>query len=635
MTLNPGSDLPVTSTGATYFVAVNIASDAQLFETIGLEIEDPSTDITFSDVETDSYVSIQYTQEGYITSSAVTPTTDNTVLIQGGLSIQEHISIAPSSIPKGTTDTGMAMLRFTSSELGTQSVSSITLRLTGTTATTDIDGIKVYYEAEGGNGLFDRGGGDDVDALSGGPYTFDAGITKTIILNPNTVKFSDTGSVRLYAAFDMNANADTSDNVGCEIFEVVWGPDGDGTGNTSTAPGDYSLHGNTEEVDDYETTLTATGIAPAEATQSEQRVGIFQLDFSVIDTSVTANINSIRLHRVGTGTDADIATGGVILFDDSGTTPGSFDAGDQEVTAGSLSGGYALLDPAANLPLTSSGATYYVAINLDVAAQVGETVGLEIEDPSTDIDFNDTNNNPYVSVQYTQEGYITSSTATPSSGNTVSILIIADTVAPTVTYTDPTANEKSAPIDTEIIAVFSEEIDPSTVTDTTFIVRDTYNNQIQGTVAANVNQAVFTPDSDLEYDTIYTCQVVGGASGITDLYANPLESDFIWSFTTREDVPKPVAANNRILPGSTDPVKIYIPQPSGGANEKITVQVYTVTGKKVATLVSNRTYAQIKSQIPLLWYGKNGRNQDLGPGLYFIQVMSGSDKTVLKVLIVR
>ncbi len=635
VTLNPGSDLPVTSTGATYYVAVNIASDAQLFEIIGLEIENPSTDITFNDVDTDPYVSVQYKQKGYISSTAATPVANNTVLIQGGLNVQEHISIAPSSIPKGTADVGMAMMRFTSSELGTQSVSSISVRLTGTTATSDIQEIKVYYEAEGGNGLFDRGGGDDVNAVSGGPYTFDSGITKTINLNPNTVTFSDTGSVRLYVAFDFIAGADTANDAGCEVLDVVWGPDGDGTGNTSSAPGDWSLHGATENVDDYETTLTATGVAPVDATQSEQRVGIFKLEFSALDTSVTANIDAIRFHRVGTGTDSDIATGGVILFDDSGSTPGSFDIGDQEVVAGSLSGGYVLLNPASNLPVTSSGAIYFIAFNVDVAAQIGEMVGLEIEDPSNDITFNDVHNNPYVSTQYTQEGYITSSVPTPSSGNTILILIIADTVAPTITYTDPNANARTVPIDTEIIAVFSENIDPSTVTTATFIVKDTFNNQISGTLSTSANQAIFTPNSDLDYDTIYTAQVIGGDSGIKDLFANPLVVDFVWSFTTREDVPKPVAANNRILPGSTDPVKIYIPEPSGGPNAKVTVQVYTVTGKRVATLVNNRPYTQIKSQIPLLWYGKNGRQQDLGPGLYFIQVLSGNDKTVLKVLIVR
>jgi hypothetical protein len=63
--------------------------------------------------------------------------------------------------------------------------------------------------------------------------------------------------------------------------------------------------------------------------------------------------------------------------------------------------------------------------------------------------------------------------------------------------------------------------------------------------------------------------------------------------------------------------------------------MFTVTGKRVATLVNNRPYSQIKSKIPLLWYGKNGRQQNLGPGLYFIQVVYGSNKTILKVMIVR
>ena len=637
VTLNPGTNLPVTSTGATYFVAVNTASNAQVFKTVGLEIENPSTHIVFNDVQTDPHVSVQYSQKGYITSTAATPGTSNTVLIPGGMNVQEYRSIAPSSIPRGTTEVGMAMLRFISSAVGTQSVSSITIELTGTSPTSDIQEIKVFYEGAGLNGLFDRGGADDVDALSGGPYSFDAGVTKTIDLDPNVVKFTNTGSVRLYVAFDFIAGADITRNAGCEITSVEWGPDGNGTGNTSSAPADYSLHGTQVNVDDYEVDLVATGIAPvpSEAHQSEQRVGILKLELSTQDTSVTAHLDALRFHRKGTGSDSDVALGGVILYDDSGSTPGSFDAGDQEVVAGSLSGGYALLNPSSNLPVTSAGATYFVALNIAMTAQVGETIGLEVEDPSNDVLFVDTQNNSYVSVQYVQEGYVVSSISTPSSGNTVTILVIDDSDAPTITYTDPVPNERAVSISTDITVAFSENIDPATVTSATFILKDTFNNQISGTISVSGTSATFSPNSDLDYDTIYTVNVTGGDSGVKDMAANPLASDYSWSFTTRQDVPKPIAANNRILPGSSDPVKIYIPEPAGGPDVKITVQVYTVTGKRVATLVDKRPYSQIKSQIPLLWYGKNGRQQNLGPGLYFIQVLSGSDKTVLKVLIVR
>jgi hypothetical protein len=212
---------------------------------------------------------------------------------------------------------------------------------------------------------------------------------------------------------------------------------------------------------------------------------------------------------------------------------------------------------------------------------------------------------------------------------------LEDITAPFVAYTDPLPNERAVLISTDITAVFSENMDPSTITTATFIVKDSYNNQISGVITTSGTNVTFSPDSDLNYDTIYNATVIGRDSGVKDLAGNPLASDYTWSFTSRQDVPKPVAANNRILPGSNDPVKIYIPEPAGGPNKKVTIQVFTVTGKRVATLVDNRPFSQIKSQIPLLWYGTNGRQQKLGPGLYFIQVVSGSEKTVLKVLIVR
>lgn len=569
-----------------------------------------------------------------------------TIHAMGTLLVQSHTSIAPDSVPReetpgtGSDDVGMVMLRFINDTLigsPVGSMSSITVELTGTVQAADIESIRVYYEGGGMNGLFDRGGGDDVDAMVGGPYSYDGGTVKTIDLDPDVVKFDNNDSVRLYVAYDFAAGADIGGDVGCEIRSVEWGPEGDGTGNTASEPDDWSLHGAVEDVDDYEVTLVATGIAPvpAEASQGSTRVGLLKLVFEAVDSSVTANIDSIRLHRVGTGSDSDIPTGGVILFNDSGTTPGSFDAGDVEVTAGSLSGGYVNLDPGSNLAVTSSGATYFVAINIDNSAQVGETIGLEVEDPSADIAFNDVETDPHVSVQYTQQGSITSSSAAPATANTVTILVLEDITPPTVSYTDPIPNERGILISEKIKAIFTEDIDPSTISSATYFLKDSFNNTIAGTFEISGTNVTFTPDDDLDYDTIYTATIVSGDSGVKDLVGNPLSSDYTWSFTTCQDVPKPVAANNRILPGSADPVKIYIPEPSGGPGKKITVQVFTVTGKRVATLVNKRPYSQIKDQIPLLWYGTNGQQQKLGPGLYFIQVVSGSQKTVLKVLIVR
>jgi hypothetical protein len=554
-----------------------------------------------------------------------------------GLQIQGHISIAPASIPVGTVGVGMTRLQFRSGDNDdTTSISKIKISLNGSIDSSNITAVNVYFEDEGGNATFDNGTVDEVDAIDGGgPVNIDDALSEGINIDYSRVEFGWGASKYLYVVFNFSASADHTKTVGCEITEVTYGAWGSGVGGTGS-PKTPTKHNTTVNVDDYEVTLSASGIAPADAEQGEENVGILKLVFTAIDTSVTANIDSIRLHRVGSGTDADVAAAGIILYDDSGTIPGSFDSGDQQVLggSGSLSGGYVTLNPTANLEVTSSGATYYVAINIAATATVGKTIGLEVANPASDIVFLDVETDPYVSTQYNQKGYITSSSSTPGSGNTVTILERpgVDLTPPTISYTNPASDERNVPITRNIVAVFSESIDVSTVNTSTFTLKDSRNNSVAGTVTASGQTATFNPASDLSYETMYTATIT---TGVKDLAGNAMEADYTWSFTTMEEVPEPVAANNRIKPGSKDPVKIYIPAPPGGAQERVTVEVYTVTGERVVTLVNNRPYQEIVSSLPLEWYGKNGKQKDLGPGLYFIQIRTKSYKKVLKVLIVR
>ena len=67
----------------------------------------------------------------------------------------------------------------------------------------------------------------------------------------------------------------------------------------------------------------------------------------------------------------------------------------------------------------------------------------------------------------------------------------------------------------------------------------------------------------------------------------------------------------------------------------MTVQVFTPTGKKVATLVNAQRYSDLEDDLPLLWYGINGRGEDLGPGLYFIRISATKWVRTLKVMVVR
>jgi hypothetical protein len=487
--------------------------------------------------------------------------------------VNEYLSIAPSSIPviedplnpnDGSDYVGMTKLRWRAGEnLTTTQITEIEIEVkydSGFIPSQHIEEIHVYYEPQGGNGLFDRGDplvnptSDDQIATISGPYTFSFGDdTQTINIDESIVQQDAGGWSILWIGFDFANTADIAAGVSCRIIRVDWEDTADPTNlNDSETYPDEADHVNVvnKPVDDHEVTLTGTSTAPTSATQGDVNISMLKLDFDLLDTTIDGTLtghdlylDSIRLHKTGTpSADSDIDSGGVILYEDTDES-GDLTPDDNPIasgTMGSTEAGYVTLSPPVDFPIHHTGAsphkTFFIAINISVTAGVANTLGLEVEDPSQDVVFIDliddinpiSPNYATVSIPYVQEGYILSQTAISSGTLTISELVL--------------------------------DVQPPS---------------------------------------------------------------------------EPIATNNRILPGSTDPVKIYIPEPAGGPNTKVTVQIYTTTGKRVATLVDNRPYSQIESQLPLLWYGKNSRQKNLGPGLYFIQVVSGNDKKVLKVLIVR
>jgi len=106
--------------------------------------------------------------------------------------------------------------------------------------------------------------------------------------------------------------------------------------------------------------------------------------------------------------------------------------------------------------------------------------------------------------------------------------VAPDTVAPTVTTpTSPADSATGVSVNTVIQATFSEAMDPATIDTSTFTV----DNGVTGTVTydAGTMTATFTPSVALNNDTVYTATITTGA---TDLAGNPLDADYIWSFTT-------------------------------------------------------------------------------------------------------
>ncbi|MHC1708872.1 MAG: ice-binding family protein [Methanomassiliicoccales archaeon] len=109
----------------------------------------------------------------------------------------------------------------------------------------------------------------------------------------------------------------------------------------------------------------------------------------------------------------------------------------------------------------------------------------------------------------------------------------ADITAPTVTLTVPVIAAMDVAIDGKVTATFSEGVDPSTITTTTFALKRG-TTAVEGTVTYSGLKATFTPSEDIEYSTNYTATIT---TGVEDLAGNAMVSAHSWSFTT-EDAPE-------------------------------------------------------------------------------------------------
>ncbi len=111
-----------------------------------------------------------------------------------------------------------------------------------------------------------------------------------------------------------------------------------------------------------------------------------------------------------------------------------------------------------------------------------------------------------------------------------------DTTPPTVTSTSPAAGSTGVSTGTTVRVTFSEDVDPATLTSSTFFLRDAGGNPVAATItySAASRTATLTPGASLQSLTTYTATVVGGSGPprVTDLAGNGLAASTTWSFTT-------------------------------------------------------------------------------------------------------
>ncbi len=143
---------------------------------------------------------------------------------------------------------------------------------------------------------------------------------------------------------------------------------------------------------------------------------------------------------------------------------------------------------------------------------------------------------------------------------TFTTISASDNAATTVSLTNPADGASAAPVDATVNAVFSQGMDPATITTGTFTVTGPGTTPVNGAVSydATSNVATFTPASNLSPTVVYTATITNGAQ---DMEGKPLAggggAPNSWTFTAgaATQSPTPVnlgsAASYAILAGST------------------------------------------------------------------------------------
>ncbi len=118
----------------------------------------------------------------------------------------------------------------------------------------------------------------------------------------------------------------------------------------------------------------------------------------------------------------------------------------------------------------------------------------------------------------------------------------ADTTKPIVSSMNPGDSATNVAVNSDITFSFSEAMDVSTITGTTFTLKQG-TTPVSGTVTYSGKTATFTPSTSLMPGTTYMATVT---TGVKDLAGNAMGSNKVWSFETA-----PVASTDTTAPRVT------------------------------------------------------------------------------------
>ncbi len=147
---------------------------------------------------------------------------------------------------------------------------------------------------------------------------------------------------------------------------------------------------------------------------------------------------------------------------------------------------------------------------------------------------------------------------------------LADASPPTVTLVNPADLAINVATNSDVHATFSKDMDNATISTATFTLQTSGPPLglpvLSGTVTYNPlsRMATFKPAANLAINTTYTATVTTGAK---DLSGNALALDYVWSFTT----------DNNIAPPSASPINLA----SAGSFGIMATSAITSTGFSV------------------------------------------------------
>ena len=168
--------------------------------------------------------------------------------------------------------------------------------------------------------------------------------------------------------------------------------------------------------------------------------------------------------------------------------------------------------------------------------------------------------------------------------------------APTVTFTQPANNATGVARNAKILAVFSEEMNPATITDNSITVRGPDGVAIGGTVAytEGARSASFTPTSPdvLPPNSRITASISTAAK---DLAGNALAATFVWGFRTAAtlDTTRPTVTFTQPANGAQDVprnTRVAATFSEDMDPASITAVTFTLTGPGVTPVAGNVTY---------------------------------------------